>query len=315
MTMLERRRLGRTGFMASVISLGTVEIGMPYGLAAEGETRSVSEQDAARLLHAALDLGVNFIDTARLYGESEAVIGRTLAARRQEYFLASKVATYDGQSLSCAERRLRIAESVEESVRQLRTDVIDLMQLHSAGVEAFATDELADILDELRERGLVRFTGASVYTEEAALAAISSGRYDCIQIAYNVLDRRPEREVLPAARDRDVGVVVRSVLLKGVLTGRYRTLPDSLKPLREAAASLESAAIACGTELPEAAYRYVLGQRYAMTALVGARSVAEVEAAAGYAARGPLDEALAYRIRQTEFEPEELLNPGNWSIE
>jgi aryl-alcohol dehydrogenase-like predicted oxidoreductase len=307
---LERRRLGRTGFLASVVSLGTVEIGMPYGLAAEGEERQVSEAEAVRLLHGALDRGINFIDTARLYGESEAIIGRALAARRDEYFLATKTPLFE----SAPDSRKRITASVEESLRHLRTGVIDLLQLHSAGVEALASVELSDVLDELRQRGLVRFTGASVYGEEAALVAIRSGRFDCLQIAWNALDRRPETAVLPAAAENDVGVVVRSVLLQGVLTPRSRSLPDRLRPLQEAAAALDSIARSCGLDLPELAYRYVLGQPYPITALVGARSLAEVQAAAGYAERGPLPAEAVAMIRTISLKPEEMLNPATWGM-
>ncbi|MCC6858938.1 MAG: aldo/keto reductase [Bryobacterales bacterium] len=305
---MERRRLGRTNFPASVISLGTVEIGMPYGLAAEGEQRQVGEAEAARLLHGALDLGINVIDTARVYGESEAIIGRTLAARRGEYFLATKTPVFE----DAADRGSRVIASLEESLRQLRTDVVDLLQLHTSGTAWLGAAELADALDELRRRALIRFTGASVYGEEAALAAIRSNRFDCVQIAWSALDRRPETAVLPAAREYDVGVIVRSVLLKGVLTHRSRGLPEHLRPLKEASAALEGIAHSRGLELPELAYRYVLGQSCPLTALVGARSLEEAQAAAAYAGRGPLPGEIVARIREVTVEREELLHPGAW---
>jgi aryl-alcohol dehydrogenase-like predicted oxidoreductase len=226
---LERRRLGRTSFLASIISLGTVEIGMPYGLAAEARRGKSAKRKPRACCMAHWTGGINFIDTPRLYGESEAIIGRTLAGRGNEYFLATKTPLFE----NALDRRKSITASVEESLRQLRTEVIDLLQLHSAGVEALASVELADVLDELRQPSLVRFTGASVYREEPALVEIRFGRFDYPQIAWNAADRRPEAAVLPAARENDVGVVVCSVLLQGALTQHSRSLPAEVQAAAE----------------------------------------------------------------------------------
>ena len=117
------KRLGRTGFEVSQISLGTVEIGMDYGITS---SRPV-EAEAARLLHRALDLGINFIDTARVYGEAEAIIGRAIAERRKEFVLVSKVLPFDEEPL-----KSRVRDSVHESLRLLRTDFLDVLMIHSA---------------------------------------------------------------------------------------------------------------------------------------------------------------------------------------
>src|SRR5438445_381549 len=105
---MRRRRLGRTNFLVSEISLGTVEIGMDYGIPAAGEEARPGPTQAARLLHRALDLGINYIDTARAYGGAEAVIGSALRPRRSEFFLASKVLSYDKEGLTGARLRERV---------------------------------------------------------------------------------------------------------------------------------------------------------------------------------------------------------------
>src|SRR5712691_582512 len=272
---MKYRRLGRTGFDVSEISLGTVEIGMPYGIAAEGEHPPPDEAEASKLLHLALDLGVNFIDTARAYGESEAIIGRVLRERRREFVLVSKVLSYHDQGLGSTALREKITSSAHESLRLLQTDSIDVMMIHSAPVEAIERGEALSILEDLKRAGHIRAIGASVYGEEAALAAVADGGYDCLQIAYSILDRRPESRVFEAADQSGVGLVARSVLLKGALTERARLLPDALSNLKVAIDRLRALASHENISLPELAYRYVLSQPLPQTTLVGAASPEE----------------------------------------
>ncbi len=233
---MELRTLGRTGLLVSGISLGTVEIGLDYGIGPDGQARRPPESDAHRLLHRALDLGVNFIDTARAYGESEAIIGRSIRDRRHEYVLCSKVLAYANESGQAL--RHKVTESVDTSLRELATDTIDIMMIHSAPTDVLQRGDLLAVLQDLKQAGKFRFIGASVYGEQAARHAIESGGFDCLQVAYSALDRRPEDCVWPQALQCDVGIVARSVLLKGVLTPRHRYLPEQLSILREAADQL-----------------------------------------------------------------------------
>lgn len=309
---MKRRILGRTGLAVSELSLGTVEIGLDYGIPVGGSHGRPEEAEAARLLHHALDMGINFLDTARLYGEAEAIIGRALKTRRQEYVLASKAASFHQEDLTGAQRKQKIAESVKESLRQLQTDVIDILMIHSAPQEVILQGDALEALQALREEGHIRFIGASVYGEEAALAAIANGGYDCLQIAYSALDRRPERAVLPEAARHHVGIVARSVVLKGVLTYKRRHLPPELQPLVEAADRIEALAEGEVGSLPELAYRYALAQSPPHSLLVGTGSIEEMEAAAGFVKKGPLPSGLIARIQALPVVEERLLNPGNW---
>jgi len=311
---MRRRKLGRTGLEVSEVSLGTVEIGIDYGLDSRGTASRPPESEAALLLHRALDLGINLIDTARAYGESEAIIGRTLNGRRREFVLCTKVASFHGQNLQPKALREKVTASIQESLRLLQTDAIDVLMIHSAPVEAVLSGELIDILEDVRRQGDIRWIGASVYGEDAALAAVASGRYDCLQVAYSMLDRRMEARAIPDAAGRNVGLVARSVLLKGSLTERYRYLPESLAPLRESVCRLETLAAGHGMALPEMAYRYVLTHDIPETALVGASSVREVEAAVQFAERGPLPPEVLNAIHAISIGDERLLNPANWHV-
>ncbi len=293
------RILGRTGLRVSEISLGTVELGLEYGLAASGETLRPSEQGAADLLHRTLDLGVNLIDTARAYGESEAIIGRALASRRAEYYLCTKVQAVPE----------RMEASIAESLRQLQTEAVDLLLLHSGKTADIEDERIRALLLQARDRGQARFVGASVYGPEAARSAIECGIYDCIQVAWSPLDRRLE-PVLDAARRHGVGLMIRSVLMRGALTHRAPLLPDALEPIREGARKL--AAIAGEMPLPELAYRYVLSNEGPITALVGTGRVAELEAGCGYAEKGPLDAATMAAIREVAISDPSLLDISRW---
>ncbi len=309
---LKYRTLGRTGLNVSEISLGTVELGLDYGIPVEGEVRRPPEEAAARLLHQALDLGINMIDTARAYGESESIIGRALEGRRREYVLATKVQTFHEMKLSHSDLAARMTASVEQSLQALRTDFVDVLMLHSAPTTAFGDGPFEEILLRLKSRGWCRYLGASVYGEQSALAAIRSGAYDCLQVAYSILDRRPEREVIPEAARENIGLVARSVLLKGVLTHRCRQLPDSLSSLKSAVENMAALLNGDVGSLPELAYRYVLAHQIPQTALVGTGSIAELEQAVGFTKKGALPEPIVEKIRDSPMPPEHDLNPGNW---
>ena len=288
---MRTRVLGRTGLLVSEISLGTVELGLDYGIGVEA--RRPTEAEAARILHRALDLGVNFIDTARAYGDAESIVGRALAARRHEFVLCTKVAPASDPT-----------GSVERSLRELSTDVLDIVMLHCGAADQAPRTEVLESLTRCRDAGKLRFIGASVYSEAAALAAIGAG-VDCLQVAHSVLDRRCEWRVLPEASRKNTGIVARSVLLKGALTRRVAQLPAALAQLAEAARSLGPP-----ESLPELAYRYVLAQSPPHTLLVGAGCVEELEAAVRFAALGPLADEACDRLRAAPLLEDRYLNPA-----
>ena len=308
---MHHRILGRTGLSIAEISLGTVELGLDYGISAEGEHLRPSDETAGELLHRALDLGINLIDTARAYGNSEEIIGRWLGSRRSEFVLVTKVQTLSRDEISPADRTARMEASIEESLRRLNTDHVDILLLHCATAEDAELRECIDVLEESRRQGLTRFIGASVYGPDAATRALQSGHYDCLEIAWSALDRRAEGVVIPEAERAGVALLIRSVLMRGALTRRWRALPNSLEPVRDAAARLERIADAAGLELPELAYRYVLSSRGPFTALAGTARLAELEACIRYGAAGPLSHDLLNEIRGIELTAE-LQDLSRW---
>lgn len=309
------RRFGRTGLQVSEIGLGAVELGLDYGVPVAGEHLRPAEADAARLLNRALDLGVNFIDTARAYGASEEVIGRALKSRRREYILATKLAAIREEGQSDRELREQVKVSIATSLRALQTDVIDLLQTHHTPVDVIAAGRVVAAMQEAQAAGDVRFIGASTYGEDAPLAVLEDGRFDTLQVAYSLVDRTLEERVLPLAQARDIGVVIRSVLLRGVLTHRYKLIPPALAELKAAIGRLDALGLTPGSgvgSLPEMAYRFVLVNPVVSTALVGTARMEELEAALGFAGKGALSTELVARIRGVVIADRAQLVPSNW---
>lgn len=304
--------MGRTGLYVSEIALGTVKLGMRYGIPMDEADAPPDEFAAASLLNDALDAGVNMIDTARTYGKSEGVIGRALKTRRSEFILASKVVSGYGENLTSAEIQERVRKSVYASLYELQTDVVDLMQIHCSPQENNVSESVIEELLRLRRGGSIRFIGASVYGDEAALQAIRGGVCDCVQVPYSVLDRSPESAVLPAAQKKGIGILIRSVLLKGALTPRYTFLPDEMAPLKSAVQRIERQFVKRGCDLVEGAYRYVLDHPAISSALVGASNITELRQAIAVADAEPLPATLRESLQQINIAERRWLNPGLW---
>jgi aryl-alcohol dehydrogenase-like predicted oxidoreductase len=298
------KRLGRTNLEVSELSLGTVELGLDYGIANGEEARRPSEDEASDLLHYALDRGINLIDTARAYGDAERIIGSALKRRRREFVLISKILPQVGLPAE-------VAAQVESSLATLQTDHIDVMMVHCRADQTLPDNETFEQLDKLRQMGKIRFIGSSVYGPDAATAAVSCGWFDCIEVGYSVLDRRIESGMLPLAESKDIGVIARSVLLKGSLSERYSLLPEALNPLKDCIRQLARIAGSV-SRLPELAYRYVLGKPLPHSALIGTASRAEIDACIGYLELGPLGPELNRAVQAVHLDDERWLNPGNW---
>jgi aryl-alcohol dehydrogenase-like predicted oxidoreductase len=218
MTVMHKTTLGRTGIKVSRYCLGT----MNFSRCAPG--------DPARIVDAALDAGINFIDTADAYGrgEVERMVGQAIEGRRDRVVLATKVffAMGDDPNMSGGSRRW-ITRAVEDSLRRLNTDYIDLYQLHRPD-PATDIDETLAVLSDLVRAGKVRAIGTSTFPAEqiveAHWAAERGGhiRFRCEQPSYSILVRGPEAAVLPTCRRYGMGAIVWSPLAGGFLTGKYR---------------------------------------------------------------------------------------------
>jgi aryl-alcohol dehydrogenase-like predicted oxidoreductase len=305
------RPLGRTGLTVSALSLGTVALGVDYGITAPGDFGRPGEEDAVRVVRRAIDRGVTLVDTAPAYGDSERIVGRATSGH-PDVIVATKV---NPAAFGDVEIGRAVAASIESSRRALGRDVLDIVQIHNATREMIDGGAVTAALVHARNRGLVRVIGASVYGEDAAMAVIQSGEFGVLQVALNALDQRMMRTVLPAADAAGLGVIVRSAFLKGALTPKARWLPEALAPLRDAAARARDL-LAAGSwdRLPGAAMRFCLSVPLVASVLTGARTMAELDAAVAAEAAGPLDGDLFENAATLAMADERLLDPSCWPI-
>ncbi len=315
---LQYRTLGRTNLQVSALALGTVELGLDYGIPAPGHFGRPAEADAIRLVHAALDAGINFIDTARAYGESEAILGRALQGRRQAVVLATKVGLYqpDGTLPTGAALRGHMLDALETSLRLLQTDHIDLWQLHLVDEAVLAQREtIAAVFGEAQAAGKVRYTGGSFYGAKTAEQALAYNLFDALQVTYSVLDQRLSDRVLPLAQQQNVGIIVRSVLLKGALTARADHLPDQLEGLRARSRQFRQlvAEAQLGLDAAQVALAFALAHPQIDAVLVGVRSEAELEADLAAVAR-PLSAEFLAQLATLRLDDDDLLDPSTWGI-
>src|SRR5918997_353820 len=189
---MEKRTLGKTGMHVSVLGFGGSEIG--YGGAAV--------ETVERLLGGALDAGLNVIDTAECYVTSEELIGRAVSRRRADYYLFTKCGHASGIDLPDWDARL-LEQSIERSLKRLRTDHVDLLQLHSCAEEVLREGDVIEVLRRAREAGKTRYIGYSG-DGRAALYAVECGAFDTLQTSVNIADQQGLVLFMPQARERNI---------------------------------------------------------------------------------------------------------------
>ena len=213
---METRTLGRTGRQVGVVGLGCWQLGGDWG--------NVDEGDALAVLHAAVESGVTFLDTADVYGDgrSEKLIGRFLAERgRDGLVVATKAGRRAQPHVPEAYSAENLRAWVDRSRANLGLETLDLVQLHCPPTPVYSTDAVFDALDGLVEAGAVAAYGVSVETVQEALTAIARPNVATVQIILNAFRRKPLEQVLPAAREAGVGIVARVPLASGLLSGKY----------------------------------------------------------------------------------------------
>jgi aryl-alcohol dehydrogenase-like predicted oxidoreductase len=208
------RTFGRTGWEVSEIGFGAWAIGADWG--------HVSEADALDALHRSIDLGVNFIDTADVYGDgrSEQLITRVLKDRGEQVYVATKAGRRLDPHLAEGYNRQNLTAFVERSLLNLDVEALDLVQLHCPPIEVYYNPEVFDVLDDLTKAGKIRHYGVSVEKVEEAIKAVKFPNVKSVQIIFNIFRTRPAELFFQLAQERQVAILARVPLASGLLSGK-----------------------------------------------------------------------------------------------
>lgn len=289
------RKLGRTDIDVSEIGFGAWAIGGSWG--------AQDENDSIAALNRALDLGVNFIDTAAGYGDgkSERIIGQVLKNRSEKVWVATKTpplpghwppSPYDVAEERYPEKYLR--ENVEERLRNLGTDCLDILQLHTWTRAWNKNPAPLDVLKKLQAEGKIRYIGISTpeHDQNSLIDLMRQGYLDVVQVIYNIFEQEPAAELLPAALEHNVGVLVRVVFDEGILTGKYTAetqfpeddfrrnyfagdrIERAVKRVQKIEADIANIALT----MPQVALKFALAHPAVSTIIAGIRNVQQAEA-------------------------------------
>jgi aryl-alcohol dehydrogenase-like predicted oxidoreductase len=313
---MQYKPLGRTGFDVSTVSFGAWAIGGTWG--------TVDDSEAMRCLHRALDLGVNFFDTADVYGDghSERLLARLRRERPEPFWVATKVGRRSSPHVRESYNRRNLTEYVERCLKNLEVPALDLVQLHCPPTDVYYMPEVFGVLDDLVKAGKVRFYGASVERVEEGLKALEYPALQSLQVIFNVLRQRPAELLFPRAVERKVGILARLPLSSGMLTGKLtsatRFHPDDHRAFNREGAAFDKgetfsgfdyerglqvveklrSLLRDGMTLPELALRYIASFPAVTCSIPGARRVAQVEQNVAAGSKGPLDADLLAALAQ-----------------
>jgi aryl-alcohol dehydrogenase-like predicted oxidoreductase len=317
---LKYRTLGKTGLKISEIGFGAWGIGGSLW-------RGAKDDESLNALHRAIDLGLNFIDTALVYGDghSENLVGRVMKERTEQLYIASKIPPKNRRWPAPAGTKLRdafpydhIIKSTETSLKNLGVDVIDVQQFHVWDDAWSLEPEWQDALMELKDQGKIRFFGASLndYQPENALKLGATGMVDSFQVIYNIYAQSPEKKLFPLCLKNNIGVIVRVPLDEGGLVGTITsetTFPegdfrnhyfrnDRKQQVVEHANKLKELLGKEASSLPELALRFCLQHPAVSTVIPGMRSVSNVEANCLYSDGRMLSDTIMSELHQHTWE-------------
>jgi len=321
---MEYRDLGKkTGIRVSAIGFG----GWAIGGASEASGAPLgwgrqSDEESLAAIRRARELGITFFDTADSYGfgRSESLLGIVLSRYRQDIVIATKVGVVRTGSGALKKdfSRQHIFHAVDGSLKRLRTDYIDLYQMHNPTIEDLRHEEIQDAMERLQDAGKIRFWGVSVSTPEEGIEIMQRGWAHALQVLYNVLNQAPAKVLFPTAKEKGYGIIARVPLASGLLTGKFRIdsvfpsddlrqnflTPRRLQEVIERVDEAKSIIGGASRSLAEGALRFVLANEAVSTTIPGARNARQVEINAAAIERslpGDIVEKLHARLGDYNF--------------
>lgn len=213
---MQKRTLGKTGFEISEISLGTWQVGGKWG-------QPFDHKLAETILNTAIDQGINFIDTADVYGdgESEKAVGRLIRSRKEKIYVATKCGRKLSPHTDEAYQPKALRQFIEDSLQNMGLETIDLIQLHCPPTETYERPEIFDLFKTLKQEGKIQHLGVSVERVEEALRAIQHDNVTTVQIIFNMFRQRPAEDFFAEAKKKNIGIIARVPLASGLLSGKF----------------------------------------------------------------------------------------------
>jgi aryl-alcohol dehydrogenase-like predicted oxidoreductase len=285
---MEKRRLGKTDMDVSVLGFGGSEIGYEHA----------SPETVAELLNSALDAGLNVIDTAECYYNSEELIGQAVSDRRKEFYLFTKCGHPHGMESGADWSKDSILKSIERSLERLKTDRLDLVQLHSCSESTLRKGEAIEALQTARERGYTRYIGYSG-DSRAAHFAVECGAFDTVQTSISIADQEAINLTVPLARERKMGVIAKRPIANAAWKTGHRPIDSYHHEYWERLRKLNYDFLHGDLEKSiSIALRFTLSIPGVHTAIVGTKNPERWEQNAKLLEAGPLDEPTFRNIRE-----------------
>lgn len=302
-TPVQRRKFGKTDMEVALLGFGGAEIGQ----------QRVPQQTVSQLLNTALDSGLNAVDTAECYGDSEALIGNTVSRRRDDYYLFTKCGHAPGEANGWSKQA--VLKSIERSLQLLKTDHVDLVNLHSCSLDELMKGDCIEGLLQAKQQGKTRYIGYSG-DSQAALYAVNSGQFDALQTSLNYCDQEPIDLTLPVAVEKGMGVICKRPIANAVW--RYSEKPENgyhveywnrLQQLKYDFAMGEAAKRTDAEGPAGVALRFTAMQPGVSVMIVGTTNPARYAQNAQLLAAGPLpaEQLASIRARWAE------VSQGNWT--
>ncbi len=312
---MNKRALGNTGILVSEIAFGGVEIGMPYGFGINTKSDMLPRENAIKLLREALNKGMNFFDTARLYGDSESIMGEAFEGRRAEVVLSTKcnhLKLADGTIPPLNELKKLVEESLAESLNFLKTDYVDVFMLHQADLEILANRDVMAVFKALKDNGKTKAIGASTYSVEETEAGIENG-WDVIQLPFNLLDQK-QAVCFDKAKEKGVAIIVRSVLMKGLLSSRGSNLHPALEEVESHIKKYYTLLSPETNTLPAFATKFALSFEQVSSILIGIDKPEYLNDALACVAGNALEETVISKAKDMAFPNPTFLNLHEWDV-
>ena len=295
----------------SRIGLGTVQFGMDYGYTKKKPQKQVDE-----ILTCCLNRGVNFLDTARDYGDSEEKIGSFIKRTpKNNFFIATKISKIN-PSISKNKKKLleHVVKSIESSLSLLQVEKIELLQLHQADNSIIGNDFFWDIIMHLKEKKVFNRFGVSVYDVDSTKDMLNKYHrcIDFIQIPYNVFDQRFS-EIFSFLKDKKISIMSRSVFLKGIITAPEEAVPSELNEIKYFKNKLLNISRDSGLSVSDLALLFVINHKAINTTILGVDSVQELQANIAALKNNDLFEKVKIEVGHLRIKDSYLIDPRKWA--